>query len=135
MFVGRVVISLLTLKVGVKMSRLATCKGCGLKVGGNTGNARDKYAGKIYCISCYEKAKRDGEEYKKLIETICDYYKIDKPTGLMLKQIKEYKNDYNYTYGGMAYTLWYMNVIEQKEFIVKYGVTLNIIMNKLNNTT
>lgn len=103
------------------MARLSTCKGCGKQL---KPEEKHMHSAKSYCKECFEKISRDSEEYKQLIKYICDNYNIDRPTGLMLKQIKDYKNEYAYTYGGMTYTLWYINEILSKEFIVMYGVSL-----------
>lgn len=103
------------------MARLSSCKGCNKQL-----EPEEKYihCSKTYCSICYEKVKRESEEYKQLIKYICDNYEIDRPTGLMLKQIKEYKDEYSYTYGGISYTLWYLKEIQNKEFITMYGVSL-----------
>jgi predicted RNA-binding Zn-ribbon protein involved in translation (DUF1610 family) len=103
------------------MSRLATCKGCGKKL-----QPDEKYvhSSKAYCKDCYDSIHRDGEEYKTLIDFICTNYEIERPTGLMLKQIKEYKNEYSYSYAAMTYTLWYAKEILSKQFIERYGVAL-----------
>lgn len=103
------------------MARLSTCKGCGKQL---KPEEKHIHSSKSYCEKCYEKIIRDSEEYKQLIKFICENYNIEIPTGLMLKQIKEYKNDYSYTYGGIIYTLWYVKEILNKEFIVTYGVSL-----------
>jgi predicted RNA-binding Zn-ribbon protein involved in translation (DUF1610 family) len=103
------------------MAKLASCKECGkeLKI-----DERHIHCSKTYCSNCYEKIMRESDEYKKLIQYICENYSIQAPTGLMLKQIKEYKTEYEYTYGGIAYTLWYIKEILNKEFIVMYGISL-----------
>lgn len=103
------------------MARLSTCKGCGKKL-----QSTKKYThnSKSYCKECYEKILRDGEEYKQLIEFICTNYEIDRPTGLMLKQIKDMKTEYGWPYSAMTYTLWYCKEILQKRLIEKYGVVL-----------
>ncbi len=103
------------------MGRLSTCKGCGRKL-----QPEEKYvhASKTYCKECFEVIDRESTEYKNLIDFICKNYEIERPTGLMLKQIKEYKNYYSYTYAAMTYTLWYTKEILNKQFIEKYGVAL-----------
>jgi hypothetical protein len=41
----------------------------------------------------------------------------------MVKQIKDYKEQYNYSYNGMTYCLWYIKEIERKPFNeIKYGI-------------
>lgn len=103
------------------MARLSTCKCCGKQL---KSEEKHIHSSKTYCKKCYEKIIRESEEYKQLITFICENYLIDRPTGLILKQIKEYKNDYLYTYGGIVYTLWYVKEILNKEFIVTYGVSI-----------
>jgi predicted RNA-binding Zn-ribbon protein involved in translation (DUF1610 family) len=103
------------------MAKLSTCKDCGKQL---KSEEKHIHSSKTYCDKCYEKVIRDSEEYKQLIKYICDNYEIDRPTGLMLKQIKDFKTEFGYTYGGIAYTLWYIKEILNKEFIVIYGISL-----------
>lgn len=103
------------------MARLSTCKGCGKKL-----QPEEKYThgSKTYCEDCIKKIERESTEYKQLIEYICENYYLEKPTGFMLKQIKELKNEFNYSYAAMTYTLWYCKEILNKELIEKYGIAL-----------
>jgi len=103
------------------VARLSTCKGCERKL---KPEEKHIHNSKTYCNECYKKILRESTEYKQLIDFICTNYKIDKPTGFILKQIKELKEKFNYTYGGMTYTLWYCKEIKRKELLVKYGVSL-----------
>ena len=75
-------------------------------------------------MDCYNKKVEEHESYNQLLKTICEYFKIEIVTGLMLKQIKQYKTEFNYTYNGMIYTLWYVKEILNKNFITQYGVVL-----------
>lgn len=103
------------------MDRLSTCKGCGKKL-----QPEEKYthASKTYCEECFKKIERESTEYKQLIEFICNNYGMEKPSGFMLKQIKDFKNDYGYSYAAMTYTLWYCKEVLNKSLIEKYGVAL-----------
>lgn len=103
------------------MARLSTCKGCGEKL-----QPEEKYThgSKTYCKSCLTEIQRKANEYKELIEFICVNYGLEKPTGLILKQIHEMKNECNYSHAAMTYTLWYCKEILGKEMIPKYGVAL-----------
>lgn len=103
------------------MARLSTCKGCGKKL-----QPEEKYthANKTYCEDCIQKIKRESDEYKQLIDFICTNYQVERPTGFMLKQIKELKTDYSYSYAAMTYTLWYCKEVLGKQLIEKYGVAL-----------
>lgn len=103
------------------MARLSTCKSCGKKL-----QPEEKYihASKSYCEECYQKILRESDEYKQLIEFICTNYEIERPTGFMLKQIKDMRTDFGWTYAAMTYTLWYCKEILGKKLIEKYGVAL-----------
>lgn len=104
------------------MARLSTCKNCGVKM---TKEEKMIYSNKSYCKECYDKLIYEKEEYKKLIDLICTYFKIEVPTGLIFKQIKDYKEQFGYNYAGMMYTLWFIKEIENKNFTeIKYGVAL-----------
>jgi hypothetical protein len=71
-----------------------------------------KIGNKYYCIECGEKREEELNNNKdgwdELFEYICELYKIKKPTGMMFKQIKEFRNEpYKYTNWGMLATLKY----------------------------
>lgn len=103
------------------MARLSTCKGCGKKL---QPEEKHTHSSKTYCVDCFKKIERESTEYKQLIEFICENYGLERPTGFMLKQIKELKNEFNYSYASMTYTLWYCKEILNKGFIEKYGIAL-----------
>lgn len=104
------------------MARKSICKGCGKQV-----EKEDKHvhSGKSYCIDCFTPIKEEAESYKTLISCICEYFEIDAPTSLIMQQIKQYKEQFNYSNSGIHYTLWYLKEIENKSFDeVKYGIAL-----------
>ena len=103
------------------MARLSTCKGCGKQI---TKEEKYVHSSKSYCKDCYDKIMAEKESYKKLIDSICNYFQITAPTGLILKQIKEYKNTFKYTNEGMLYTLWYCTEILNKKLDIKYGIAV-----------
>jgi len=103
------------------MARLAKCKRCGVEL---QPEERFVKSSKNYCKSCYDIVCQEAESYKQLIEIICQYYGIDAPTGLILKQVKEYKNDFKYTYSAMTYTLWYCKEVLGKQCLTQYGIAL-----------
>lgn len=63
--------------------------------------------GRYYHKECYEKATQESRHYKELINYICKLHKIEKPTGMMLMQIKRFKEEFGFTYKGMELTLRY----------------------------
>ena len=102
------------------MARLSSCKGCDKQI---TKEQKHIYSGKGYCKTCYDELHSNNEDRKTLLKLICEYYQIEVPTGIMMKQIKEYKDEFKYTYAGMTYTMWYIKMIENKPFDdAKYGI-------------
>ena len=104
------------------MPKLSTCKDCSKKI-----TKEEKYmlSGKAYCLSCYTKRKEKKpviNDRTKLIGVICEYLNIKVPTGLILKQLKEYVDQFDYTYPGIEYTLWYCKDVLNREFDSKYGI-------------
>jgi hypothetical protein len=97
------------------------CKGCGITV---PTEQTTVYSNKKYCKACYEQKQAEGQAYKDLIKTICEYFQLDMPTGLIQKHIKEFKEQLGYTHGGMQYTLYYCKEILGKTFDSKYGIAL-----------
>ncbi len=92
------------------MARKVKCPECG------TYNDKENavcHNSKYYCKVCYENKTRDSQDYKELIAYICELYQIDAPTGWMLKQIKDFKEQFNYTYKGMKTTLHYFYEIQE----------------------
>lgn len=56
---------------------------------------------------------RESQDYKDLIAYICELYGIDAPTGWILKQIKDFKDQFHYTYKGMKTTLNFFYEIQE----------------------
>lgn len=67
-----------------------------------------KEGSKKYCKNCLAKINKDRAEREDLYNIIKEYYNITFPTGLMLKQIKQYQVEAGYTLTGMAKTLKYL---------------------------
>ena len=91
------------------MARNVKCPVCG------TFNEKENaiyHNSKYYCKVCYENKQNESNDYKELISYICELYGIDVPTGWMLKQIKDFKEQFNYTYKGIRSTLHYFFEIQ-----------------------
>ena len=87
------------------MERLYKCYGfCGNKY---PQSLLTKISNKNYCIPCAEKVLKEKNDRESLYGTIKKIFDIPYPSGFMLKQIKDYKNDRNYTYEGINQTLCY----------------------------
>lgn len=92
------------------MARKVKCPECG------TFNDKENavcHNSRYYCKVCYENKIRESQDYKELIAYICELYQIDAPTGFMLKQIKDFKEQFNYTYRGIKSTLRYFYEISE----------------------
>lgn len=92
------------------MTRKVKCPECG------TFNDKENavyHNSRYYCKVCYENKVSELEDYKNLISYICELYQIETPTGWMVKQIKDFKEKFNYTYRGMRSTLHYFYEIQE----------------------
>ena len=68
---------------------------------------------RYYCPACLEQQQKEADAYKDLIEYVCGLFNIAAPTFLMTAQIKRFKEELGYTYGGMKATLKYFFEIEE----------------------
>lgn len=104
------------------MGRKSKCKGCDKLI---IKEEKFVHSNKTYCKECYDQIQLTGQSYNLLIKTICEYLNVERPTGLIFKQMKEYKDQLGYSYDGMVYTMWYIKSIEGKSFSdSKYGIAL-----------
>lgn len=108
------------------MARQVKCPMC--EAMNNKENTK-KIDNRYYCLECAEKREqekaRNKDDWEELFEYICDLYGIDTLTGMMFKQIKDFRNDYEYTNKGMHLTLkYYYEVLENE---VKENTGLGII--------
>lgn len=62
-----------------------------------------------YHENCLKEKERNSEHYKELIGYICTLYGLDTPTGMILKQIKDFQEQYGYKLKGMTLALKYFH--------------------------
>ncbi|MFT0803305.1 hypothetical protein VSK91_22150 [Bacillus swezeyi] len=67
------------------------------------------YKKRYYHQHCFNTWKIEADHWKELIKYICELYKIDAPTGMMLKQIKEFQEEYKYKLKGIELALKYFH--------------------------
>lgn len=103
------------------MARLSKCKGCNKEL---QTNEKHMYANKCYCENCYNGKILEKKDYENLLSYICNCFDTERPNGLILKQIKDYKENFNYTYGGIHYCLWYLTEVKCVRLDIKYGIGL-----------
>jgi hypothetical protein len=109
------------------MSRKVKCPLCNAL---NDKENTQELDGRYYCIECAkireaEKTKHtDG--WNELYDYICELYNIPKLTGMMFKQIKDFRDNYGYKNKGMYLTLkYYYEVLENE---IKEDTGLGIIV-------
>jgi molybdopterin converting factor small subunit len=64
---------------------------------------------RYYHEGCFNTWRSEVDHRKELIEYICNMYDIESPTGMMLKQIKEYQDELGYKLKGMQLALEYFH--------------------------
>lgn len=65
------------------------------------------YKKRYYHEECFNTWRLEAEHRKDLIEFICELHGIDAPTGMMVKQIKDFQVDYEYKLKGIELSLRY----------------------------
>lgn len=68
-----------------------------------------KHSGKNYHQECFDEWRKEVEDRKDLNDYICKLYRIEYPTGMIRKQIKEFQEEYNYKLKGMELALRYFH--------------------------
>ena len=66
-----------------------------------------KVGSQNHCVPCAERKEKDQKDREVLYKTIQKIFNIPYPSGHILRQIKQFKEDRNYTYEGMTKTLCY----------------------------
>lgn len=90
---------------------------------GDEGVQKD-YKG-YYHAECMDKKKRIAKNREELCLYIAKLYKIDYPTGFMLKQIDDFHKKRGYSYKSMLGTLMFIYEVENRQ--VKDGTGLGLI--------
>ena len=88
------------------MARLVKCPRCEQKLDKEEAYP---YKKRYYHPKCFEEWQRESQDRKDLIAYICQLYRLEAPTGIMLKQIKEFKEEFLYKYKGMELALRYFH--------------------------
>lgn len=104
------------------MAKLVKCPYCENKL---DKDESVEYKKRYYHPECLETQQMEGQHYKELINYICELHGLDRPTGMMLKQIKEQKEDLGYKYKGMELALRYF--YETLGNLVQEGTGIGII--------
>ncbi|MFO1442948.1 hypothetical protein KDN24_06920 [Bacillus sp. Bva_UNVM-123] len=85
------------------MGRLVKCPYCEKKLNKSESHEHKK---RYYHIYCFETWQREGQDYKELMEYISELFKVEYPSLVIKKQIKDMKSE-GYKYKGMELALRY----------------------------
>ena len=88
------------------MARLVKCPYCENQL---SKDEAYEYKKKYYHVKCFETWQNEKEDRKNLIDYICKIYRLDAPTGMILKQIKDFQENYKYRLKGMELALRYFH--------------------------
>lgn len=103
------------------MARLYKCYGdCGTQ---HEKEKLTKVGSQNFCFPCAEKKHKDAKDRDTLYKTIQTVYKIPYPNGQMLRQIKQFKEDRNYTYEGMTKCICYFVKVQKKQPFLNGGLS------------
>lgn len=80
------------------------------------------YKKRYYHQECFETWQQESEHRNSLIEYIMELYNLDAPTGMMLKQVKDFKEQYNYQYKGMELTLRFFHETMGRSVLEDSGI-------------
>lgn len=93
------------------MAHFVTCKYCGSRFDRDLEPAIEISARRYAHKSCVEKVEatipQDEKDYNNLENYIKKIFKLKTLSAKIRKQIKDYREDYNYTYSGMLKTLYW----------------------------
>lgn len=88
------------------MARLVKCPYCEKQLSKEEAH---EYKKKYYHVKCFNEWQQEKEHRQQLIDYICKLYRIEAPTGMILKQIKDFQADYKYKLKGMELALRYFH--------------------------
>lgn len=80
------------------------------------------YKNRYWHINCYKERFPDEEEKEKLRNYIKKLFNMEQLSVLINKQIKDYVNEYKYTYSGILGTLVYCYEIEKMDITKAKGI-------------
>lgn len=83
-----------------------------------------KYKNANHCHVCYDRKTKEVKDRENLYNVIKEVFELKFPTGMMLRQIKEYREDRGYTYKNIAFTIDYMVKRKGLKLQTKYGIAL-----------
>ena len=103
-------------------ARLVKCYGyCGNKY---PKDRMIKFQNANHCPECYERKVKEVKDREALYNLLKQVFSINFPTGLMLRQIKQYKEERSYSYKNIAFTVDYIVNVKKQKLQLQYGIAL-----------
>lgn len=81
-----------------------------------------KHNNRYWCKDCFNLKQKESEDYKNLYDYICQLYDVDILDGMILKQIKDFRDKFDYTYKGMKTTLNYFYELRGNDVANSKGI-------------
>lgn len=91
--------------MGKRRGRLPKCPDCGVDIVDK--DKAKKISGRWVCEDCQEVRNRTEADRQELYALVADLFFIEFPTGGMMRQIKNMREENGYTYKGMTLSLEY----------------------------
>lgn len=104
-----------------KKLRPVKCPKCSKQIDRNV-EPYEKYNSRYYHPECLKEVAESTQHRRDLINYICELHGIDKPTGQILRQIKNYEEKHGYTLKGIELTLRYFHEIKEQPVIEGAGI-------------
>ncbi|PED64014.1 hypothetical protein [Priestia megaterium] len=83
-----------------------------------------KYKNANHCKPCYEAKVKEVTDRENLYSLIKDIFNLSFPTGLMLRQIKQFREERDYSYKNIAFALDYIVRIKKIKLQTNFGIAL-----------
>lgn len=94
-----------------KYSRTVKCPHCEQQLDRNV-EPFIEHSSRFYHQECFSVRHADIQVRNNLIDYICKLQNLKQPSGYILKQIKNFEDDYGYTTQGMLTTLRFVHEVE-----------------------
>lgn len=104
-----------------KYTRSVKCPECNISFDRNK-EPFQYHSNRYWHQACYEEQQGRVHVRQQLYDYICELHEIDMPTGHMMKQIKEFEDERNYSLRGMLTTLRYAHEILELPVLKGTGV-------------
>lgn len=78
---------------------------------------------KTICKTCADKIDKEKMEHQEFLRYLTEELNVNNISGMIISQIKNYRENYNYLYSGMKYTIYFCKEILKMDFdIDTYGI-------------